>query len=234
MNAPTPAVLVGHGIYTVAEASRLTRVSPGKVRRWLEGYAFRRGDALRQSPRVFESEFGRVGGSITVSFLDLIEIRFVDFFRKHGVSWRSVRAARDLAERIVGHPHPFSTGRFLTDGRTILLDMADESRDQALLDLLGSQQVFKRLLKDYLKGLEFGPRRRQVVRWWPLEGSKRVVIDPERSFGQPIVARRGVPTEIVSRAYRAERSLQKVSRWLDIDLPSVRDAVQYEAQLLAA
>jgi hypothetical protein len=36
---------LGIGLYTVAEAARLTCISQGRLRRWLRGYTYRGGEA---------------------------------------------------------------------------------------------------------------------------------------------------------------------------------------------
>ena len=82
---------LGIGIYGVPEAARLTGVSAPRIRRWVKGYTFRvRGSARRSAP-VWQSQLPRLDHQIAVSFLDLIEIRFVNAFLEHGVSWPTIR-----------------------------------------------------------------------------------------------------------------------------------------------
>ncbi len=75
--------------------------------------------------------------------------------------------------------------------------------------------------------------KNQAERWWPLGRRKQVVIDPKRSFGQPIVNEGGVPTVVLADAYRAERSIKRVVAWFDVGKAAVRDAVEYERKLAA-
>src|SRR6266404_3828839 len=44
---------IGVGLYTVPEASRLSRVSTGRIRRWLRGYSFTTPSGRHLSPPVF-------------------------------------------------------------------------------------------------------------------------------------------------------------------------------------
>jgi uncharacterized protein (DUF433 family) len=74
----------------------------------------------------------------------------------------------------------------------------------------------------------------QAIEWWPLGKSKLVVLNPKRSFGQPIVPREGVPTSILSRSYRVERSYPRVARWYAVSERAVRHAVEYEETLVPA
>src|SRR3546814_17838382 len=58
--------------------------------------------------------------------------------------------------------------------------------------------------------LDFGPDGAE--RWWLLHGKKTIVADPERSFGQPIVAEHGVSTAILAQAMKVEGSVEKMAR----------------------
>ena len=247
---------IGSGLYTVAEACRLTGISPGRARRWMRGYSFVRKGEPRTSPPLILGEYAsNEPGSITLSFMDLVEARFVDAFLKKGVRWPILREAHDKAAKDLRVTHPFATRKFATDGHSILARIGQA----AILDIVGGQLGFHRILKDYLvTGLDF--KDQLAVRWWPLGRHRPVVIDASRSFGQPIVNREGVPTAVLHRAYIAESrsqidlkshadsseaaesassttlhagAIERVARWYDVERRSVRAAVEYELQLAA-
>jgi uncharacterized protein (DUF433 family) len=218
--------LLGVGIYTVPEAARLTQVAPSRIRRWLSG-------GRDGSAAIWRHDLPRIDGSLALSFRDLIEVRFVDAFRRHGVSWPVLRRAAERAAEILKDSHPFSTKRFKTDGRRIFAEIVSETGEELLLDLVKSQYGFRQVLGPYLyEGLEFSDAD-SVLRWFPLPGSHRVVLDPAVSFGQPIVDPEAVPTSILARAVQVEGSVDRVARWYMVDTKAVRDAVRYEEQLAA-
>jgi uncharacterized protein (DUF433 family)/DNA-binding transcriptional MerR regulator len=222
--------LLGVGVYSIPEAARLTGVSSSRIRRWLRGYSFTSGGAARTSPPLWQRQLASED-SLVLSFRDLLEVRFVDAFRRHGVSWKSIRMAAECAAEIVHDSYPFSTRRFKTDGRSIFAEILQETGDESLLDLVKSQYEFKSIVEPFLfEGLEFSALGIEPVRWWPLGMNRRVVIDPERSFGQPIVDPESVPTRVLASAFRAEGSIQAVARWYEVDLKSVEDALEFEGQ----
>src|SRR5688572_17347374 len=106
--------LLGVGVYTVPEAARLTGVSAPRIRRWLTGYTFTSRAAHRSSAPVWERQIVSSGGELVLSFRDLLEVRFVDAFRRHGVGWKMIRLAAERAAEIIEDSHPFSTRRFKT------------------------------------------------------------------------------------------------------------------------
>lgn len=224
----TATDLLGVGIYSLPQASRLTGIERGTLRRWMRGYYFTKSGAVakKHSLRVIEGELPEIDHALALSFLDLQEARCLQEFRKRKIGWKRLRELHEIAKNELGNRHPFSTGQFKTVGCRVMRDFADEHGDQILLDIFRNQTTFRDFLVPYLEGLKFVDGR--PVLWYPLRNSKRVVIDPRRSFGHPIVSRRGVPTSILAKAYKAERSYQRVSRWYEVDLSSVRDAVAYE------
>lgn len=232
MKADQEIPLLGVGIYSVRDASRITRVSDSRIRYWLNGrirvYKGRR----RVTPPVWPGELPHIDDVLALSFLDLIEVRVVDKFRKLSVSWKTIRAASKRARELFETTHPFSTHRFKTDGRTIFTTIYDETHDGSLIDIVKRQYAFPNILLPYLTNLDFDDDDR-ALRWWPMGKRRRVVIDPQRSFGQPIVSREGVPTTILASAVKAEGSVDAVADWYDVDPRSVRDAVKYQEQLAA-
>lgn len=225
--------LIGIGLYTIPESARLAGVDPRKVRRWVEGYRVIRHGQPQRYQAVWNAELELINGFRSLSFLDLIEIRFVDAFRKAGVRWKVIREAAEKAMGLLHEDHPFSTKRFRSDGKTIFAEIEKTLGGRGLLDLPRGQFSFEEILSDRLYvSLEFSDED-MVRRWWPMGKERQVVLDPERSFGKPIVAREGIPTSILASAYRAEKSISRVARWYEVEEESARDAVEYEEKLAA-
>lgn len=227
----TDATFLGAGIYSVSEAARLTKVPSARVRRWLQDYSFESQGRHRESKAVWIPQLPRIGGQLGLGFRDLLEIRFVDAFVRAGVTWPTVRKAAEKAADLLNATHPFSTFRFKTDGRLIFADVSGAIGDTSLLELTKSQHYFARIIRPYLRGIEFCSD--EPVRWWPLGNRRCVVLDPQRAFGQPIIASRGVPTAVLAQAMHANGSAAQVARWFETDVNSVRDALDFEEHLAA-
>jgi uncharacterized protein (DUF433 family) len=223
--------LLNTGLYTVPDAARLTRISSGKIRRWLKGYDFKSGERIHHSDAVWQGEHPPIENKLTLSFRDLLELRFVDAFIRAGVSWRTMRRAHAKARQELGTSHPFCSNRIFTDGRSILLRQGEEDSDQALIDLANDQVEFARIVNPLEKELDFSGA--DVV-WWPLGKDRQIVIDPRRNFGQPSVVKSGVPTAVLARSTKANSSQAIVARWYEVHPDEVRDAVEFEEALAQA
>jgi uncharacterized protein (DUF433 family) len=222
--------LLNTGLYTVPEAARLTRVSVGKIRRWLKGYDFKRGERVYHSSAVWQGELNPIRNKLALSFRDLLELRFVDAFIRVGVSWRTMRRAHSKAQKELRTTHPFCSNRIATDGRSILLRQGEEDFDEALINLATDQGEFSRIVETFLKELEFSGND---VIWWPLGKERQIVLDPKRNFGQPSAARSGVPTRVLARSVKTNGSVETVSHWFEVSEREVRDVMEFETRLAA-
>jgi len=229
---PLPSFrIIGRGIYSLAEAHRLTGVPTGRIRRWTGGYEFASKSRRKFSPALVSTSVSAEVGAPALDFADLLEIRFLNAFREYGVSWKAIRIAAERARDLTGLSHPFSNRRFSTDGRTILLQFVSETGDEHLLDLVESQYEIERLISRYLHGeIEFDDRD-APRRWWPVNGKRSIVVDPQRAFGTPIVDAAGVPTRVLANAVDAEESIEVVADLFGVDPVAVAEAVEFELTL---
>jgi len=236
VNLATSFRFIGHGVYSVAEAGRLTGVSVENLRRWARGYHYTYRGRERYSPPIIGTGLEQREPEPILEFRDIIEVRFLRAFRKFGVSWSVIRRVAARVRDALQRTHPFATRLFRTDGRTILLELISEDEtDHRLVDLLHDQYEWDRVVAAYLvqEKVEFSEAE-DPVRWWPLGGTRQVVVDPTRAFGAPIVALEGVQTYLLAKAVGVEANVDFVARWYDVTPHAVRDAIDFENGLRAA
>jgi uncharacterized protein (DUF433 family) len=231
-----PYRFIGHGVYSMAEAGRLTGVSVRNLRRWAHGYSYSYRGRERRSPPIIGTGLQQRGADPILEFRDIIEVRFLSAFRKTGVSWAVIRRVAARVHEAIQHTHPFATRVFRTDGRTILLELVSQDRtDHRLVDLLRDQYEWERLVQAHLiaEKVEFSDAQ-EPIRWWPLGPDRRVVVDPARAFGAPIVAQEGVQTYLLAKAVGIEGDVDLVANWYRVEPAAVRDAIDFENGLRAA
>lgn len=221
--------LVGVGLYTVAEASKLTGTPARTIRRWARGYSYRRNEKERKQPPVWRADLEPIRGQQPLTFLDLMEARFIRSFREYGVSWPAIREAARRAQEMYEDRHAFTRHRFRTDGKAIFQQIEEEGHVK-LFDLNRETWVFREMVEPSLyAGVEF--HAEQMARWYPVE-SRSIVIDPALAFGRPILAKEGVSTEIIAAEVAAnDNDEDAIARWYKIPARAVRAAVEYEASL---
>lgn len=68
----------------------------------------------------------------------------------------------------------------------------------------------------------------------PVAGLSDVVIDPLRGFGEPVIADRGVRTEVIAELVRAGDSPDMIAELYELKRSEVNAAVRYELLRAAA
>lgn len=211
---------LGVGLYSIADAARIIRAKPARVRRW-----------ANPSEGLIPGVLSNEGDMLT--FAELIELHFIKMFRDEGVSLQTIRIASDKAAAKYDSECPFSVKRFDTDGKAIFATLQRESSDKDLVeDVAKGQYAFSTIVRPFFRKLEYGPNT-DLLRFWPLSKKGRVVLDPTRKFGKPIDAETGVPTQVIAAALKAGggQSPAVVARWLDIPIAAVKKAAEFEQSL---
>ncbi len=217
--------LLGVGLYTPPEAQRLLKIPARKIIRWLKGH----GTGNRHYPPLWRPQVDLDDGNLYLGFRDLMELRTAYQFMEAGVSAQQVRRAIIEARKYVDDERPLSTSRFRTDGRTIFLEIASEDNDARLLDLFKGQYAFSKIIDRSLKDVDFSES--SPMRWWIRSVETGIVIDPGRSFGQPIDHESGVPTAVLASAAKAEASIRAAARVWQVPEATLRRAVKFENSL---
>lgn len=208
---------LGHGIFSFAEAGRLTRLTSSRIREWFD---------RPTRPSMFAGDYESVDGDRTLSFLDLIDVLIAGKLRDAGVSLQSLRRVYDRMKDEVG-VHPFARNLLLTDGVKVFLKES-EGEDAHVYEVLSGQEAFPRVIAPYLKQIRYSEVTRLAERWDIASG---IVVDPRIFFGKPVVLSSGQPTHIIARAYAANGSSERaVAAWFGITEGEITAAVNFEQE----
>ena len=147
-------------IYTVPEAARLAKTSPGTIKRWVLG--------TETSEPIFDSERTFASDLASVSFLQLVEIVVASYFRRKGrVSLDVVRQAYENAKNRLDVEYPFASLRLEPLAGHIILRLKQVKQGQGLpaIDMPGLYTI-PRLRIDVLDDIEYDAEL--AIRWWPV------------------------------------------------------------------
>lgn len=169
-----------------------------------------------------------------LSYLQLVEVAFVATFRRLGVSLQRIRKARDYLAQVFVTEYPFAEGRFLTEGRHVLL-MLQSVEPDAELDHMVVADRAGQLAWQPLIGARFAEFEYELglaLKWHVGGGESAVLIDPRVSFGAPAV--RGVPTWAIRGRWAAGETLDDIQSDFALDTHEVEQALRFEGVLDAA
>ncbi len=223
---------LARGFYTVPEAARLIEVgSERRIYGWLQGYP------SRQIGPLLAREYHPIDKRQELSFLDLIEVRFVEHFRERNVKVSTLRNAIKNARHFFREEKPLASERivFVTDGKDIFVEevlkpSAKESNDPALWSLVTRQyEIYEFIRSLIIRGLSFDPKTHLAKTWVPRpEQFPDIIIDPRVAYGQPIVPSR-VPTAALYDSWEAEGGdVGAVAQWFDVPASDVILATDFE------
>jgi len=236
--------LLGVGIYTRAEAGRLLNLSPARVSSWLRGYRYSWGprDARRRGtqPPVLKTDIPLFGGTLVVSFLELMELRVVKRFRDSGTSLQAVRLVWERAAAAFGTDHPFAHHRFFAEAGHILVSLENEPPEaipEVLYEISSRrephQAIAGLLVKESIQVVEFDTQTKLVREWRPGGPTTPVVLNPRIAFGAPTVAGTRVPTDVLHRFARS-RPIGSVAELFELTEEQVTAALDFETHLAKA
>jgi len=228
--ADADAIDLNGGFYTVREAARLLGTdNVQRIVRWLT-------PSRRGGEPVILRQYEKIGPQHEIGFLDLLEIRFVEHFRKQKISLQSLRVAAKNARRELKVTHPFATSnvKFQTDRKQVFLESAKETGDRFFLNLMTNQvEIYDTIEHILAKDLEFDVSGFANL-WRPESHCPNVIISPVFAFGQPVISDRRVPTSAVFRTWKAEGGdYVAAAEWYRLPRELAEEAVEFELRLAA-
>jgi len=238
MAKPRPRLL-GVGMYTRADAVRLLKMTPSRVTRWVRGYSYWLAHAARPErraqPPVVRTRLPRIGGTLLISFLDLMELRVVKALIDQGISLQHVRRVAEIASEVFLTPYPFASRRIYTDGVEVFASLSREAGLASLIELSSrhAQIIAGQVVAQYMMELDFDPQSSLAERWWPLGKNVPVVLDPRVAFGAPVVAGTATRTDIVA-ALAGALDVAVAADAYRMRPNEVEAAIEFESQLVAA
>lgn len=233
--------LLGVGIYSRADAARLLDLAPARVTSWVRGYRYAWGPKERrrrgEQPAVIKTDIPTIEGSVSVSFLELVELFVVKQFRDKGIPLQTVRVAWNHAARTFETLHPFADRRVFTDGGRIFMALREDDLAPDVLEVSDRRMPFQiiagPIFRHSFKEIEFDEHTDLARRWWPQGRQLPIVLDPAIAFGAPVVLGTRVPTAIIAR-YAETRATKVVAEAFELPSEQVKAAVEFESRLARA
>ena len=226
---------IGTGAYSLRDAALLLRIPYSKLWRWTEGYWYAASDERFSEP-VVPGQMDEVEDRV-FSFLELMEIAVIAFYRAEGVSMQVVRAARAQAQQLFATEFPFATRHLQTDGKGIFarLSQIEGITDSRLqIELSKSQLTYADFVEPFFrKYIDFG-NNGLALAYWPLGREKPILLDSRRAFGQPIITRVGTPTFVLFQMRESGESMERIAAWYGLTDDELAVALEFEEHIRTA
>ncbi|MDQ1429164.1 MAG: hypothetical protein QOK39_2640 [Acidimicrobiaceae bacterium] len=219
-------------LYTLAEAARALDVPASTFATWAKGYLRRPpgGQPVAGEPVVTSLE--APPGKPSVPFVGLAEGVVLAAVRRSGVPLQRIRPALEVLAREIGVAHALASKALYTDGAEVLFDYAQHApHDEAeaaggLVVVRSGQRVFKPVIDDYLRRIEYGPDGYAQLIRLPAYERANVLADPTRSFGQPIFARGGGRVSDVLDRFWAGDDIHTLTQEFGVPAEEIEDVLR--------
>lgn len=231
--------LLDIGIFTPAEAAVYARVRTGVMNRWIFG------DAIGES--VLVAQLAGHGEKV-VTFLDFVQTLAVRVLRtRHKIPLERIRQAVMVA-REQGIKYPFAVEHTTyiygdPEGTTRRSGVEERLPSDIAIKIGGKiiqasgharrNLLIRPVAELYMKDLHFDPESGfadEYIAW--KRDEQRIVMNPRRRFGEPIVERCGYTASTLWEAYEIEGGIEAAARAYGVENRDVELACEYYDHLL--
>lgn len=226
-------------LYSVSDAARHIDVPRTTFDTWARGYSHAsKGRALVRAEPVVTA-IG-TGPGPRIPFIGLAEGFVLAAFREAGVPLQRIRPALTRLQDELGLAHVLASKSLYTDGAEVLYDYAESCDDTVaaksardLVVVRNNQRVFKEVVDAYLRRIDFSDDGWASLIHLPQYGGADVVVDPGRSFGEPIFAHGAARVEVVLGRFKAGESLESLNEEFGVPVSQLIDALRVHTDAAA-
>lgn len=210
---------VGGGIYTSKDVSHILKLPSYKVSRSMRDF--------------WENYCFGIKGNRFINFKTLIEFYTFYHLRENGFTAQKIKKIHEAMAKELNTPYPFASRIYIEN----IIDEASKKTiakrgiyyeiKTGLVKADGKRQVdIKDFLTPFLNRIEFNDND-IAQRYFPLENSKSLVVDPKFQFGQPVITGTRIKAEIINEFYEGGESKENICKIYHLQIGQVEDAILY-------
>lgn len=218
-------------MYSYKRASQLLDIPAQRLYSWTLSRQKKESEANHP---VVHLELPDIDGEHALSFLNLIELKLLNEFRRLGLSLQYIRQVVDVLAQSYDIDHPLACKRLMTDGQAIFAEI-DESGEFACIEIAGQRPnhvVMEKVIRPFFREIDFLSDTDLAYRWFPGGREGIIVLDSEKALGEPILINSRIRTLTLATLYRAGDTIDDISSYYEIPRHDVMVAVEFENRLL--
>jgi uncharacterized protein (DUF433 family) len=220
--------------YVVSEAAHYLDVPVSTLRAWFKGQEYTHKGQRRQFRPVIRPADPR---HFILSFSNLVEAYVLAAIRrKHHIGLPTIRRGLKFLTEKFESKRPLLEQQFATKG----VELFVEKLGQVINISRDGQVEMADLILAYLERVERDPAGVPIklypfMRSQPLrEQPRTIVIDPQVSFGRPVIAGTGIPTAVLAEQFDAGDDVRDLAKEYGASEEAISDAIRCEFRLKAA
>lgn len=175
--------------------------------------------------------------TLVLSFSNLVEAYVLSAIRrKHHIGLPTIRRGLSFLTERLGSKRPLLEEKFATHGARLFVERLGQ-----IINLSAIGQVeMAELIQAYLERVERDPKGLPIKLYPfirtqpPKEQPRTVVIDPQVSFGRPVIAGTGIPTAVLAERFKAGDQPPDLAKDYGASEEAIWDAIRCKVDLKAA
>jgi len=198
--------------YTVVDAARYSGTHPNTVARWhYDQHAVLPGHE-KKTP---------------LSYLELVEVAFVAFFRQLKVPMKRIKSAREYIKTRFTVEYPMAHYKFKTEGFHVLMDFEQiepSGFDRFIVADAHGQMAWQSMMDKKLA--EFDYEKDLALTWHVAGRQSPIVLDPRVAFGAPVI--RGIPTWVIKGRHEADEPVTEICQDFALTQEEILEGLRFE------
>lgn len=222
--------------YSISETSHYLQLPSSTLRAWVKGRYYPTEIGQQCSPPLIALPDSASQGVMLLSFINVVEAHVLEALRReHRVTMPKIREALTYLEAHYPSPHPLVSQAFETDG----IDLFVEKYGQLINVAQEGQLAMRSILRVYLSRIERDktglPAKLYLFTRTRHTGEPRVIaMDPNISFGRPVLTGTGITTAIVAERYKAGEYIEDLAHDYGCSSHTIQEAIRCELYPQAA
>lgn len=228
--------LLERRVYSFSQIDHILNLPARTASRWIDGY-IRDGKQYAPVVRLEPS------GDQAATWGEFVECRLLSEYRNAGVPMHRMRPAVERLREVTQTRYPLASAKLWLDveGRELVARVQEQVglESQLSLVVIRTGQLsfdWSKQARHFQASLDWSSDDEDAVptRIFPDHSNHLVEIDPRRGFGDPVIAGRGVRTDIIAELVRAGDPVDMIAELYDLERAQVEAAVRYELQRASA
>lgn len=199
---------IGEGIYLTRDVADILHLPYRDVYRLMKGFWH-------------GHTFGEKGNK-AINFYALIEFYIYFQFRSNQMPSQRIKKFHKQLSVDLKTKYPFAHYKISTDYRNIWAQT-----NENLLKADGSRQFdLLPLLDEFLHKVSYDDSN-MAVKFYPLGKTGKIVVDPKKQFGQPVIEGTGIKTKTIYSLHKGGEIDKQISNLYDVPVDKIRNAIRF-------
>ena len=210
--------------YSYAQAARYLRLPKSTLRAWFAGMTY----GTRPNLKVFKPLLKSSSVKNQLSFYDIASAHILMAFKQKGASAEDIRAVvESLRKELPDAAYPLLGREFFMFGKDVVIDRLGQLMNLSKHRQLGLKKIMEKFLARVENDKDLMPVRFSPVHAPHARGKGIIIIDPDLSYGRPVIRGTGIAAEVIANRRQSGESISGLAKDYGLSRREIQEAISY-------